>query len=201
MRLYPEDKVEAFLADGWWSGKTWLDLVAGHVAERPDRLSLVDPANREAITDGAPRRYTWAEVGDEIDSLARSLYRAGVRQGDVVGVQLPNIAELNFAYLALASLGAITCSFPVQYAAHELTQMGTLAGLSTFVTVGRVNRSHPPDRPSDCSRRCRRCAPCSPGVPTCPTGWSPLDTTPPTPTATRSSAPTGTVWRSTPTTA
>ena len=109
----------------------------------PDRLSLVDPANRATITDGAPRRYTWAEVGDEISSLARSLYRAGVRQGDVVGVQLPNIAELNFAYLALASLGAITCSFPVQYAGHELTQMGNLAGLSTFVTVGRVNRSSP----------------------------------------------------------
>jgi acyl-CoA synthetase (AMP-forming)/AMP-acid ligase II len=141
MRLYPQDKVETFLADGWWSGKTWLDLVAEHVAQRPDHLSLVDPANRKKITDGEPRRYTWAEVDAEIDRLARWLYRAGVRQGDVVGVQLPNIAELNFAYLAIATLGGIACSFPVQYAAHELTQMGSLAGLTTFVTVGRVNRA------------------------------------------------------------
>jgi acyl-CoA synthetase (AMP-forming)/AMP-acid ligase II len=146
MRLYSDAKVDEFLRDGWWSGKTWLDLVAGHVADRPDRLSLVDPANRETITDGPPRRYTWAEVGEQIDRLARSLHRAGVRQGDVVGVQLPNIAELNVAYLALASLGAISCSFPVQYEAHELTQMGNLAGLSAFVTVGRVNRSAPARR-------------------------------------------------------
>ncbi|MET0236561.1 MAG: class I adenylate-forming enzyme family protein [Kibdelosporangium sp.] len=141
MRLYPEDKVAGFLRDGWWSGKTWLDLLAGHVAARPGQVSLVDPANRETVTDGAPRRLTWTEVDDEVTRLARSLYRAGVRQGDVVGVQLPNIVELACAYLATASLGAIACAFPVQYAQHELTRMGTLAGLKAFVTVGRANKA------------------------------------------------------------
>jgi acyl-CoA synthetase (AMP-forming)/AMP-acid ligase II len=148
VRLFPEHRVAEFLRDGWWSGKTWLDLLAEHVAARPDRVSLVDPANREAITDGAPRRLTWTEVDREVRQLAGSLHRAGVRQGDVVGVQLPNIVELAVAYLAIARLGAITCAFPVQYAGHELTQMGRLAGLSTFVTVGRANSARLAERAS-----------------------------------------------------
>jgi acyl-CoA synthetase len=83
----------------------------------------------------------WSEVDVEIEQLARSLYRAGVRQGDVVGVQLPNIVELAIAYVAVVSLGAIACPFPVQYAQHELIQMGNLAGLTVFLTVARANEA------------------------------------------------------------
>jgi len=143
MRLYAQSKVDGFLRDGWWTGQTLLDLLAGHVRERPDVVSLVDPANREAITDGAPRRLTWAQVDVEVRQLARSLHRIGIGPDDVVGIQLPNGVELAMAYLAVASLGAIGCPFPIQYAAHELTQMGTLAGLRAFVTVGRANKIQP----------------------------------------------------------
>src|SRR3954454_7117209 len=116
MRLYAQEKVDGFLRDGWWTGQTLLDLLAGHVRERPDVVSLVDPANREAITDGAPRRLTWAEVDAEVWRLSRTLFDAGVRADDVVGVQLPNSVELAIAYLAVGSLGAIACPFPIQYA-------------------------------------------------------------------------------------
>jgi acyl-CoA synthetase (AMP-forming)/AMP-acid ligase II len=141
MRLYTEEQVAGFLADGWWTGQTFLDLLAGHVSRRPDQVSIVDPANREAITDGPPRRLTWAEVDAEVWRLSRSLFDAGVRADDVVGVQLPNSVELAIAYLAIGSLGAIACPFPIQYAQHELTQMGTMAGLRAFLTVGRANRA------------------------------------------------------------
>ncbi|QNK79504.1 class I adenylate-forming enzyme family protein [Nakamurella sp. PAMC28650] len=146
MRLYPDEQVAGFIADGWWSGRTWLDLLAVHVRERPQALSLVDPANRESITDGPPRWLTWTQVDDEVDRLSRSLYRAGVRKDDVVGVQLPNGVELALIYLAVAGLGAITCPFPVQYAQHELAQMGTMAGLTAFVTTARVNRVRPAEQ-------------------------------------------------------
>ncbi len=128
MRLYSDEQVAGFKRDGWWTGATWVDQFDARVREYSDRISLVDPLNREAITDGAPRRITWTEASVEVDQLARALYRAGVRQGDVVGVQLPNILELALAYIAVAKIGAITSPFPIQYAGHELTQMGTLAG-------------------------------------------------------------------------
>ena len=140
MRLYSDDQVAEFTRDGWWTGATWVDQFDARVRSFGPRISLVDPLNRETITDGAPRRLTWDEAATEVDQLARALHRAGVRQGDVVGVQLPNIIELAMAYIAVAKLGAITCPFPIQYAQHELTQMGTMAGLRAFVTVTRANK-------------------------------------------------------------
>ncbi|MBN9620789.1 MAG: AMP-binding protein, partial [Actinobacteria bacterium] len=143
MRLYSDEQVARFERDGWWTGATWVDQFRARVAEFGDRVSLVDPINREAITDGPPRRLTWHEVDDEVERLARALYRAGVRADDVVGVQLPNTVELAMTYIATATLGAIACPFPIQYAAHELRLMGGMAGLTTFVTTTRANRSRP----------------------------------------------------------
>src|SRR6478609_4857926 len=138
MRLYTDEQVSGFLRDDWWTGETWLDLLERHVRERGELTSVVDPINCDAICGRPPRRLTWVDVDHEVYQLARSLYRAGIRKDDLVGVQLHNSAELAITYLAVASLGAVTCSFPVQYAQHELTQMGTMAGLRAFVTVGRV---------------------------------------------------------------
>lgn len=146
MRLYPPEKVEEFTREGWWNGDTWLDHFEARVRDFPDRDSLVDPINREAITDGVPRRLTWTEVDNEVDQLARALHRAGVRQGDVVGVQLPNIVELAMVYIATAKIGAISCPFPIQYDRHELIQMGTVAQLRAFVTVTRAQKSRPASR-------------------------------------------------------
>lgn len=141
MRLYSDDQVAGFLRDGWWSGNTWLDLLDRHVGIHPDREAIIDPPNRQAITDGAARRLTWAQVRAEVTALARSLHRAGIRADDVVGVQLPNIVELAVTYLAVASLGAIACPFPVQYSGHELTQMGSRAGMRAVVTTARAGRA------------------------------------------------------------
>lgn len=143
MRLYSEEQVVAFERDGWWTGTTWVDEFEQRVKDFGERISLVDPLNRESITDGAPRRITWNEASNDVDRLARALYRVGIRQGDVVGVQLPNIIELALVYIATATIGAIACPFPIQYEAHELEGMGQRAGLSAFLTVARANSRRP----------------------------------------------------------
>ncbi|HEX2904350.1 MAG TPA: class I adenylate-forming enzyme family protein [Jatrophihabitans sp.] len=149
MRLYSPEQVATFRREGWWSGLTWVDHFTERVNEFGDRISLVDPSNRTTITDGEPRRLTWRQAEQEVHQLARALYRAGVRQGDVVGVQLPNILELALCYVAMAELGAITCPFPIQYAEHELGQMGNLAQLRAFVTVTRAAKTAPAARAVD----------------------------------------------------
>lgn len=153
MRLYSEEKVAAFERDGWWTGATWVDEFHQRVSDFGERISLVDPLNRESITDGAPRRITWNQAADEVDQLARALHRAGIRSGDIIGVQLPNILELALAYIATATLGAIACPFPIQYEAHELEGMGTRAGLSAFLTVTRANKRRPAQTAADLQAR------------------------------------------------
>ena len=140
MRAYPPEQTEAFLRDGWWSGRVWDDFVRRHAAESPDKMSLLDPPNKPDVTGGESRRLTWAQVDALVDRTARALHASGVRAGAVVGVQLPNCVELPVALLAVARLGCIVTPFPVQYRRHELTSMGNRAGIDAFLTVGRALR-------------------------------------------------------------
>ena len=138
MRLFPEETAAQMLDSGWWSGRTWSDLLDEHRTTQPDRLSLVDPPNRRSFIHGDPRRWTWAEVADRVERLSRVLFDHGVRRDHVVGVQLPNCAELPVALLAIARLGAIVTPFPVQYRRHELAGMGAAAEMRVFVTAHRA---------------------------------------------------------------
>lgn len=132
------EQAEAFERDGWWSGRTWDDVLRAHAAASPAKLALVDPPDTARITGGTPQRLTWAEVDAHVDRLARVLFAQGVRAGDVVGVQLPNVAELPVALLAVARLGAVVTPFPVQYRRHELARMGERAGIVAFVTTAHA---------------------------------------------------------------
>jgi acyl-CoA synthetase (AMP-forming)/AMP-acid ligase II len=138
MHAYPPDAADAFLRDGWWSGQVWDDHLRRQVAATPDKSSLVDPPNKVELTGDAPRRLTWVEVDALVERTARRLFEHGVREGDVVGVQLPNVVELPVALLAVTRLGAVVTPFPVQYRRHELVTMGGRAGIVAFLTTARA---------------------------------------------------------------
>jgi acyl-CoA synthetase len=138
VRLFSESKVEQFLADGWWTGATLDQFYDEHVSARPDQVALVDAPNRPSFTQGEPRRLTWAEVARAVDGVASELLRAGLGDGDVVGVQLPNIAELAIVYLAGMRLGVIVSPFPAQYREHEVVAMGNIGHFAALITAARV---------------------------------------------------------------
>jgi acyl-CoA synthetase (AMP-forming)/AMP-acid ligase II/ABC-type branched-subunit amino acid transport system ATPase component len=136
--LHPREKVDAYLEAGWWSPETWQDLLARHVAERPAEIAVVDPLNREDLTEGDPQRWTWADLEHRVDRLAGVLAAHGIVAGDVVGFQLANGVELVQSLLAITRIGAIASPFPAQYREHELTQLGELAGIRVFLTSGQL---------------------------------------------------------------
>nr|WP_255670408.1 AMP-binding protein [Aeromicrobium wangtongii] len=136
--MFSEESAAEHLRAGWWSGRTWTDLLDRHRIEVPDQISLVDPPNRASFLHGEPRRLTWAEVGDQVDRLSRVLFAHGVTRDVVVGVQLPNAVELPIVLLAVARLGGIVTPFPVQYQRHELRGMGEAAGVEVFVSAAHA---------------------------------------------------------------
>lgn len=163
MRLFPEEVAAQFRRDGWWSGRTWSDLLAEQRASQADRGSLIDPPNRFTFIHGEPRRWTWSEVGDQVDRLSRVLSDHDVRRDVVVGVQSPECVELPVVLLAVARLGAIVTPFPVQYRRHELAGMGSAAGLEVFVTTSHaVGRDMAADIAA-LTAESRHCGPCCPG--------------------------------------
>lgn len=138
MRLHDAEKAERYTSAGWWTSETWDDLLRAQVEARADELALVDPANKEALVGAAPVRWTWAELDRHVDELAAVLLEQGVAAGDTVGLQLVNSAELVQSYLALHRIGAIASPFPVAFRSYELSQLGSLAGISALLTHARI---------------------------------------------------------------
>lgn len=137
-RLHPAERVAEYTAAGWWDGETTDSLLRERVRRHPGRLALVDPLNKPDLTGRPVRRQSWAELAADVDRFAAVLLRHGVGQGDVVGVQLPNIVELVCVYLACWRIGVIVSPLPVQYREHETVQLGGLAGFTAFITAVRV---------------------------------------------------------------
>lgn len=75
-----------------------------------DRHADGSLANKTAIISegelGDIRTFTYGEVKREVAKLANALKELGVRRGDIVCIYMPMVAELAFAMLACARIGA-----------------------------------------------------------------------------------------------
>ncbi len=120
MQTTAREKITNFSNKGWWGNDTLSSIFLGAVSETPDRTALIDPPNRAEFVGGAPKRLTYKQIGEEADLLAQRFYAAGLRQGDTILVQLPNVAEIVLTYIAAARLGLILSPVAMQYGQYEL---------------------------------------------------------------------------------
>ncbi|MEO8606914.1 MAG: class I adenylate-forming enzyme family protein [Chloroflexota bacterium] len=128
-------QIEEYERQGWWGRRTIFDLFQNIVHTTPDAVALVDPANRTEFTGGNFKRLTYSQLAEKVNCLAAGLLRCGVNKDDIVMVQLPNVAELIIAYLAVARIGAIISPVPVQYRTHELRQVIGITRPKLFITT------------------------------------------------------------------
>jgi acyl-CoA synthetase len=137
-RLHSAQRVADYTGRGWWTGETVQQLFADRLAERGDAEALVDPPNKTELVDLSALRLSWTEVGEAVDHLAAVLLANGIGEGDVLGIQLPNIAELAIAYLAAWRVRAIVSPLPVQYRRHEIESMSSRARFRALLTADRI---------------------------------------------------------------
>ncbi len=83
---------------------------------RADQAALIYDSPVTATT----RKYTYAELLEEVATLAGALAGLGVRKGDTVVIYMPMVPEAVFAMLACARLGAIHSVVFGGFAPHEL---------------------------------------------------------------------------------
>jgi len=134
VRTTPAERIARYHRLGWWSDQTIGDLYARAAAVDPRRTAVIDPLNRASLGLGEPRRLSYAELGSAAAAMAAQLARLGVRQGDVVLAQLPNVWEGVALYLAAARLGAVLSPVAVQYRRHELEQIVDMLEPRAWVT-------------------------------------------------------------------
>jgi fatty-acyl-CoA synthase len=77
--------------------------------------------DREALVDvAAGRRWTYAELDADVDTLALGLLDLGIDKGDRIGLWAPNCCEWTLVQLASAKIGAVLVNINPAYRTHEL---------------------------------------------------------------------------------
>jgi hypothetical protein len=128
-------------ARGRGAGPMTIDAVFRSIARRhPDALALVDPADRAAFTDGAPRRLTYAEADRAVTAFAERLRDMGLPADSIVGVQLPNVAENVLAILGILRAGMIAAPLPLLWRRADAVAALAHIGAKALVTCGHVGR-------------------------------------------------------------
>lgn len=120
---------------GIWADRQLHELLFEHAEHKGTETALVDPANKADLTGEAAQRFTFSESADAINQLCARLFSLGIRQDDILLVQMPNIAELAFLYLAASRLGAVISPVPMQYQENELTDIITLLKPAAVIGV------------------------------------------------------------------
>ena len=85
------------------------------VSRFPERPAIAFPVAPMA------KSLTYRQLKDEVDQMARALAELGVKQGDRVGLLLPNSPHFVVAYFALQRLGAVSVGNNPLYTKRELT--------------------------------------------------------------------------------
>jgi fatty-acyl-CoA synthase len=81
------------------------------------------------------QRYTYTELAEQVERLARGLHARGVRKGDRVAIWSPNCAEWILVQYATARLGAVLVTVNPAYRSHELSFVLKQSGSSLLVSA------------------------------------------------------------------
>jgi acyl-CoA synthetase (AMP-forming)/AMP-acid ligase II len=123
MILHDAKTIREYTEAGWWGTRTLLDTLREQVAAHPQRLSIVDPADRMELVGTDPQRKTWAEVGTAAEAIATRLIELGLKKDDVVILHLPNTWELMVLYFGVCMAGGLPSPLAMQWRQHELAHV------------------------------------------------------------------------------
>jgi fatty-acyl-CoA synthase len=117
------------------SGTSDVSLLGDTIGDNLDRTVTAFP-DREALVDvPSGRRWTYAQLRVDVDTLAKGLVAVGVGKGDRVGIWSPNVAEWTLVQYATAKIGAILVNINPAYRTHELEYVLGQAGISLLVAA------------------------------------------------------------------
>jgi 2,3-dihydroxybenzoate-AMP ligase len=125
---FPDEFAARYRDRGYWRDIT----LAQHFNALCERY-----AERVALSDGE-RDITYRELDEVATRLALNLLDLGLRQGDRIVVQLPNVVEFVFMHLALQKIGAMPILALPAHRFLELNQFVEISGAVACVTVDRA---------------------------------------------------------------
>jgi len=87
-------------------------------------------------------RWSYRDLGTQVDSFAAGLHRLGLRPGDRIGIWAPNCVEWTVTQYAAAKLGLILVNLNPAYRITEIEYALTKVGCKALVFADQFKASH-----------------------------------------------------------
>ena len=120
---WPAETARRYRDRGYWRGLTLAEMMAAAIRRRPAKTALV----------WGNERVSYAALGATVDRLAHGFVDAGIAPRDRVVVQLPNVPEFVYTYLALVRIGAIPVMALRAHRHVEVTHFLRASGAVAYV--------------------------------------------------------------------
>jgi fatty-acyl-CoA synthase len=122
-------------------GPTDVPILEETIGANFERTVAAHPNNDALVDMATNRRWTYTELNDEIDVVARGLMALGIERGERVGIWAPNCAEWVAVQYATAKIGAILVNINPAYRTHELAYVLKQSGIRTLVSATEFKSS------------------------------------------------------------
>jgi 2,3-dihydroxybenzoate-AMP ligase len=125
---FPPEFAARYRAKGYWEDRSLRDVFADVLAQYADRVAIID----------GETSVTYAQLDERSERLALNLLDEGLRPLDRVVMQLPNVVQFVYLYLALQKLGCIPI---MALPTHRYREMGQFVELSGAVACATPDRT------------------------------------------------------------
>ncbi|MDA2894599.1 AMP-binding protein [Mycolicibacterium sp. BiH015] len=127
--------------DSYDAGPTETPILEETIGANFERIAATYPDHEALVDAPSGRRWTYAELDAEIDTVAKGLMALGVERGDRVGIWAPNCPEWTIVQYATAKIGAILVNINPAYRTHELRYVLDQSGVSTLISATQFKTS------------------------------------------------------------
>ncbi len=108
--LLDQEKIEAYLADGYWTRETMVERYAAYAHDIPEKIACRD----------AQEEISWRELDEITDRIAANLIARGIERDARALVQMASSNREMILRIALRKAGVIGCFAPMQWRRREL---------------------------------------------------------------------------------
>ncbi len=122
-------------------GRTDIPLLEQTIGDNFDATVRRLPDHEALVVVHQDIRWTWRQLGDEVNRVARGLLARDLKVGDRVGIWAPNVVEWVLVQFATAKLGVILVNVNPSYRARELAYALQQSGCRTLIAARRFKTS------------------------------------------------------------
>ncbi|MYL24519.1 AMP-binding protein [Vreelandella massiliensis] len=116
-------------------------LLGMTIGDKFDQIVAQYPDNDALIVLHQDIHWTYRQLQEEVNRVARGLLALGVQKGDRVGIWAPNCSEWTLTQFATAKIGAILVNINPAYRTHELEYALNQSGARFLITADSFKSS------------------------------------------------------------